>query len=62
MGIGGHIETPVCPSKAVITWRSSFGCTPRIRDDVYARKRASAARLTPGEMDGLSRYYSAGFR
>ena len=34
----------------------------RLDDDAYARKRAIAARLTPGKMDGLSRYYSAGFR
>jgi hypothetical protein len=32
------------------------------RNDVYARMRVIAAQLTPGEIDGLSRYYSAGFR
>jgi cytochrome c553 len=32
------------------------------RNDVYARMRAIAAKLTAGEIDGLSRYYSAGFR
>jgi hypothetical protein len=28
----------------------------------YTRMRTIAAKLTPGEIDGLSRYYSAGFR
>jgi hypothetical protein len=32
------------------------------RNDVYARMRVIAAQLTPREIDGLSRYYSAGFR
>jgi len=32
------------------------------RNDVYARMRVIAAKLTSGEIDGLSRYYSAGFR
>ena len=32
------------------------------RNDVYARMRTIAARLTPAEIEGLSAYYRAGFR
>jgi len=32
------------------------------RNDVYARMRAIASRLTPSEMEGLAAYYRAGFR
>ena len=32
------------------------------RNDVYARMRTIAARLTDGEIEGLAAYYRAGFR
>ena len=32
------------------------------RNDVYARMRMIAPRLTDAEMTGLARYYRAGFR
>jgi cytochrome c553 len=32
------------------------------RNDVYARMRTIAAKLTPAEINGLAGYYRAGFR
>jgi hypothetical protein len=31
------------------------------RNDVYARMRIIAAKLTPSEIEGLATYYRAGF-
>jgi cytochrome c553 len=32
------------------------------RNDVYGRMRTIASQLTPAEINGLARYYRAGFR
>jgi cytochrome c553 len=63
-GSGGPIETPILSEQGrdYLAQQLRMYASGERRNDVYARMRAIAARLTPGEIDGLSRYYSAGFR
>jgi cytochrome c553 len=63
-GSGGPIETPILSEQGrdYLVQQLRMYASGERRNDVYARMRTIAARLTPGEIDGLSRYYSAGFR
>jgi len=63
-GSGGPIETPILAeqSRDYLAQQLRMYASGERRNDVYARMRVIAAKLTPGEIDGLSRYYSAGFR
>jgi cytochrome c553 len=63
-GSGGPIETPILSEQGrdYLAQQLRMYASGERRNDVYARMRAIAAKLTPGEIDGLSRYYSAGFR
>jgi cytochrome c553 len=63
-GSGGPIETPVLSeqrSEYLIQQLEAYATNKR-QNDVYARMRAIAAKLTPGEMKGLGAYYAAGFK
>jgi cytochrome c553 len=63
-GAGGPIETPVLAEQRAeytVQQLKSFASGER-RNDVYARMRTIAARLTDSEMAGLAAYYRAGFR
>jgi cytochrome c553 len=63
-GAGGPIETPVLAEQGadyMVQQLKLFASGER-RNDVYARMRTIAARLTEGEMAGLAAYYRAGFR
>jgi cytochrome c553 len=63
-GSGGPIETPILSEQGrdYLAQQLRMYASGERRNDVYARMRAIAAKLTPGEIDRLSRYYSAGFR
>src|SRR5262249_40606523 len=63
-GSGGPIETPILSEQGrdYLAQQLRMYASGERRNDVYARMRTIAAKLTPGEIDGLSRYYSAGFR
>jgi cytochrome c553 len=63
-GSGGPIETPILSEQGrdYLAQQLRMYASGERRNDVYARMRTIAAQLTPGEIDGLSRYYSAGFR
>lgn len=63
-GSGGPIETPILSEQGreYLAQQLRMYASGERRNDVYARMRAIAARLTPAEIDGLSRYYNAGFR
>ncbi len=63
-GSGGPIETPILSEQGrdYLAQQLRMYASGERRNDVYARMRVIAAKLTPGEIDGLSRYYSAGFR
>ena len=63
-GSGGPIETPILSEQGrdYLAQQLRMYASGERRNDVYARMRVIAARLTPAEIDGLSRYYSAGFR
>src|SRR5213076_1040547 len=63
-GAGGPIETPVLSEQTqeyIVQQLKSYASGER-RNDVYARMRTIAAKLTPNEIDGLAAYYRAGFR
>jgi cytochrome c553 len=63
-GAGGPIETPVLAEQheEYIVRQLRLYASGERRNDVYARMRMIAPRLTEGEMRGLARYYRAGFR
>jgi cytochrome c553 len=63
-GSGGPIETPVLSeqqSEYFVQQMQMYASGQR-RNDVYARMRTIAAKLTPAEITGLAAYYRAGFR
>ena len=64
--LGRHlpVETPILSEQGrdyIILQLKMYASSQR-RNDVYARMRTIAAKLTPGEIDGLATYYRAGFR
>src|SRR5262252_149410 len=63
-GAGGPIETPVLAEQRAeyIILQLKLYASGERRNDVYARMRTIAAKLTPEEMAGLAGYYRAGFR
>jgi cytochrome c553 len=63
-GAGGPIETPVLAEQRAeyIVQQLKLYASGERHNDVYARMRTVASRLTAGEIDGLARYYRAGFR
>jgi len=63
-GSGGPIETPVLAEQRqeYIVLQLKLYASGERRNDVYARMRTIAAKLTPAEIDGLAAYYRAGFR
>jgi cytochrome c553 len=63
-GSGGPIEAPILAEQGreYLAQQLRMYASGKRRNDVYARMRAIAAKLTPAEIDGLSRYYNAGFR
>jgi cytochrome c553 len=63
-GAGGPIETPVLAEQRAeyIVQQLQLYASGERRNDVYARMRTIASRLTPAEMEGLGAYYRAGFR
>jgi cytochrome c553 len=63
-GAGGPIEAPVLAeqrSEYLIDELKAYASAKR-RNDVYARMRTIAAKLTDAEIQGLAGYYAAGFR
>ena len=63
-GAGGPIETPVLTEQRaeyIVQQLKAYASGER-RNDVYARMRTIASKLTASEIDGLARYYRAGFR
>jgi len=63
-GAGGPIEAPVLAeqrSEYLMAQLKAYASAQR-RNDVYARMRTIAAKLTEAEIEGLAGYYSAGFR
>ena len=63
-GSGGPIETPILSEqqREYLVLQLRMYASGERRNDVYARMRAIAAKLTPSEIDGLAGYYRAGFR
>ena len=63
-GAGGPIETPVLAEQQeeYILQQLKLYAVGERRNDVYARMRMIALRLTEAEMKGLAGYYRAGFR
>jgi cytochrome c553 len=64
IGAGGPIETPVLAEQQeeyLFQQLKRYASAER-RNDVYARMRLIASRLTEAEMKGLAGYYRAGFR
>jgi cytochrome c553 len=63
-GSGGPIETPILSEQGqeyIVLQLKMYAAGDR-RNDVYGRMRSIASRLTPAEIDGLAKYYRAGFR
>jgi cytochrome c553 len=63
-GSGGPVETPILAeqqSEYLVQQMQMYASGQR-RNDVYARMRTIAAKLTPAEIRGLAAYYRAGFR
>jgi cytochrome c553 len=63
-GAGGPIEAPVLAEQRpeyLMAQLKAYASAQR-RNDVYARMRTIAAKLTEAEIQGLAGYYSAGFR
>ena len=63
-GAGGPIETPVLAeqrSEYIVQQLKSYASGER-HNDVYARMRTVASRLTDDEIAGLAAYYRAGFK
>jgi len=63
-GAGGPIEAPVLAEQQYeyLLQQLKLYASGERRNDVYARMRLIAARLTEEEMKGLALYYRAGFR
>jgi cytochrome c553 len=63
-GAGGPIETPILAEQGrdYIAQQLQAYASGQRRNDVYARMRTVAARLTPDEITGLASYYAAGFK
>ena len=63
-GSGGPIETPVLAEqrKEYIVQQLQLYASGQRRNDVYARMRTIAGKLTSSEIEGLAAYYRAGFR
>jgi cytochrome c553 len=63
-GAGGPIETPVLAEQRdeYLVQQLKLYASGERRNDVYARMRLIASRLTESEINGLARYYRAGFR
>lgn len=63
-GSGGPIETPVLSEQReeYINKQLQLYASGQRKNDVYARMRTIAARLTPEEIRALAFYYRAGFR
>lgn len=63
-GSGGPIETPVLAEQHTeyLAQQLRLYATGDRRNDVYGRMRIIAAKLTAAEIEGLARYYRAGFR
>jgi cytochrome c553 len=63
-GSGGPIETPILSEqqREYLVQQLRMYASGERRNDVYARMRTIAVRLTPAEIDGLAGYYRAGFR
>ena len=63
-GSGGPIETPILAEQGqeYLVRQLKLYASGERRNDVYGRMRIIAAKLTPGEIDGLAAYYRAGFR
>ena len=63
-GAGGPIETPVLAEQhdAYLLQQLKLYASGERRNDVYARMRLIASRLTDEEMKGLAGYYRTGFR
>jgi cytochrome c553 len=61
---GGPIETPILSEqqREYLVLQLRMYASGERRNDVYARMRTIAAKLTPAEIDGLAGYYRAGFR
>jgi cytochrome c553 len=63
-GSGGPIETPVLYEQRyeyIVARLRNYASGAR-RNDVYARMRTIAAKLSPEEIDGVARYYASGLR
>lgn len=63
-GSGGPIETPILSEQQseYLVQQLQLYASGQRRNDVYARMRTIAAKLTPAEINGLAGYYRAGFR
>jgi cytochrome c553 len=63
-GAGGPIESPVLAEQRdeYLIQQLKLYASGERRNDVYARMRLIASRLTEDEMKGLAYYYRAGFR
>jgi cytochrome c553 len=63
-GSGGPIETPILAEQGYeyLVLQMRLYASGERRNDVYARMRTIASKLTSDEIMGLARYYSAGFR
>jgi cytochrome c553 len=63
-GSGGPIETPILSEQGrdYIALQLKMYASGQRHNDVYARMRMVAAKLTPSEIDGLAAYYRAGFK
>ncbi len=63
-GSGGPIETPVLYEQRyeyIVAQLKDYASGAR-RNDVYARMRTIAAKLTAEEINGVARYYASGLR
>ena len=63
-GSGGPIEAPILAEqqREYLVQQMQMYASGQRRNDVYARMRTIAAKLTPAEINGLAGYYRAGFR
>lgn len=63
-GSGGPVEAPILAeqNRDYLVRQLQMYANGERRNDVYARMRTIAARLTPEEINGLALYYWAGFR
>ena len=63
-GSGGPIESPILAEQhhEYLVQQLQMYASGQRRNDVYARMRTIAAKLTSDEINGLAGYYRAGFR